>query len=128
MEREKTKLRKNDVALKVQYGLGAEVGGRFVLDEISGLSARALILRVCARPQPPGPSARTAAVLSEVLRTSREIDAELTRASNRASEGQPISLDDVVFDGDQGGRNGVLGEVESDEVCVRISEAFTGGA
>jgi len=68
-------------------------------------------------------------VRSDVLRRKGVIDAELVPDSGEGAQGQPIRLDDVVLkernrsfevDGPEA--------PESDELTIRISETYSGGA
>jgi hypothetical protein len=119
---------KKRVDVRVTYGLGGSVFGQFPHDRVAGMSALDLINLVLDGPQPPGPATRTAKVLADVLRTERAIDAELTRATSGEADGEPVSLDQVVVkeeDGEEQRDNSVT--QESDEVTIRLSEAYRGG-
>jgi hypothetical protein len=125
-QQKKRTARKVDV--RVSYGLGKEMFGRFPREEIAGLSARDLIDRVISGPQEPGSAARTAKVLADVLATQRSIDAELTRASSGDADGEPISLDQVIVT-EEGGEEQRESPVvqESDQITIRLSESYVGG-
>ena len=85
----------NQIAIHVSYGVGESCRGRFARRTVAGLTARQLVARVIECRQPHGPETRTANVLGEVLRSSRQIDVELA-AGPGSSAGRPIALDDVV--------------------------------
>jgi hypothetical protein len=107
------------------YGIGAFAEGRFTPESIRGLSARDLIARVAETPQTPGPAARTAAVLANAVRTSRQIDVELAAnaAGDEPREGTPLALDDVVVPEGSDERS----ESISDTVHLSCSEPYVGG-
>jgi hypothetical protein len=118
-----------EVGVHVTYGLGGIAEGRFARDVVAGKSARELIRTVVESPQAPGPAARTARVLCDVLRRKGVIDAELAHSSSDGAQGRPIRLDDVVLkerhpdfevDGPE--------TPESDEFTIRISESYRGGS
>ena len=117
------------VDVQVTYGLGGSVLGQFPREEVAGKSASDLINLVLSRPQRPGSAARTAKVLEDVLRTERAIDAELTRAAGGEADGEPISLDQIVVkeDEDEEQRDSSVTQ-ELEEVTIRLSEAYRGGA
>jgi hypothetical protein len=118
-----------EVGVQVTYGLGGIAEGRFSRDAVTGKSARELIRRVVECPQTPGPAARTARVLSDVLRRKGVIDAELVHSSSDGAQGQPIRLDDVVVK--ERNRSFEVDGPEapdSDEFTIRISESYRGGA
>ena len=119
---------KKRVDVRVTYGLGGSVFGQFPRDTVAGISARDLINLVLDGPQPAGSATRTAKVLADVLCTERAIDAELTRASSGEADGEPISLDQVVVK-EEGGEEQRESRViqESEEVTIRLSEAYRGG-
>ena len=108
------------VTVGVAYGLGSECGGRFARRTVEGLSARQLVSRVIECRQARGPAARTATVVGEVLRSSREVDVELVQGSS--TTGQPIALDDVVVHGPGGDE-----KADTDEYTIMISENYRGG-
>jgi hypothetical protein len=113
-----------EVDVSVVYGMGGACAGRFPRHSVEGLAARDLVQQVIQRPQPAGPAARTAQVLAEVLRSRREIDAELTDGPDEATgRGQPITLDQVVVRG----RSDAPQSPERDDVTIRISESYRGG-
>ena len=119
---------KKKIDVRVTYGLGGSVFGQFPSNTVAGISARNLIKLVIDGPQPPGSATRTAKVLADVLRTERAIDAELTRASSGEADGEPISLDQVVVaeeDGEEQRESPVI--QKSDEITIRLSEAYRGG-
>jgi hypothetical protein len=128
MSAQQKRTAKKSIDVRVTYGLGGSVFGQFPRDEIAGRSASDLIDLVLRRPQPPGSAERTRKVLADVLRAERAIDAELTRASRGEADGEPISLDQVVVkeeDAEEERENSVT--QESDEVTIRLSEAYRGG-
>jgi hypothetical protein len=128
MSAQQKRIAKKRIDVRVTYGLGASVFGQFPRDEIAGKSASDLINLVLGQPQPLGSATRTAKVLTDVLRTERAIDAELTRASSGEADGEPISLDQVVVKEEEGEeqRESHVTQ-ESDEVTIRLSEAYRGG-
>ncbi len=108
------------VAVGVIYGLGASCGARFARRTVEGLSAAQLARRVTECPQARGPAQRTAAVVGDVLRSSRQVDVELVRGASGA--GEPIGLDDVVIGGPGSGQ-----KEDTGEFTLMISEAYRGG-
>jgi hypothetical protein len=132
---------KTAIDVRVFYGLGESVFGRFPRDEIAGFSARDLVNLVIEGPHAPGAATRTAKVLADVLQTERVIDAELFRAAASATgatgatgaagetDGAPISLDDVVVrEGEKGeGEEQHENSVKSEEITIRLSESYRGG-
>jgi len=125
---QKKKRTAREVDVRVSYGLGKEMFGRFPRDEIAGLSARDLIGRVISGPQEPGSATRTAKVLADVLATQRAIDAELTKASSGEADGEPITLDQVIVTGDAGEEQRENPVVEeTGEMTIRLSESYVGG-
>jgi hypothetical protein len=119
---------KKKIDVRVTYGLGGSVFGQFPRDEVAGKSASDLVHLVLGRPQPSGSATRTAKVLEDVLRTERAIDAELTRTSSGEADGEPIGLHQVVVkeeDGEEQRDSHVT--QETDEVTIRLSEAYRGG-
>ena len=86
-----------EVGVHVTYGLGGVAEGRFSRDAVAGKSARELIRSVVQCDQAPGPAARTAKVLGDVMRRKGALDVELVDASSDGEQGQPIRLDDVVL-------------------------------
>jgi hypothetical protein len=126
----KQKQRKTrEVELEVCYGVGGSCGSRFTHESILGLTARQLIARVANSPQPEGPAARTAAVLAEAIRTSRQIDAELAKARRgRTSPAVPIALDEVVMPVRADGESNDSKEQLTDETLrILVSESYRGG-
>jgi hypothetical protein len=118
-----------EIDVRVDYGIGGSVFGRFPRDEVAGISARDLIGLVLSGPQLPGSATRTAKVLADVLLTERAIDAELTRASTGEAGGEAISLDHVVVKEDDGEQERESsGTQDLDEVTIRLSESYRGGA
>ncbi|MBW2282842.1 MAG: hypothetical protein JRG76_01940 [Deltaproteobacteria bacterium] len=109
-----------EVTIGVAYGLGASCGGRFARRTVEGLSARQLVNRVIECRQVRGPASRTAAVVGEVLRSTRQIDIEVVQGSS--ATGQPISLDDTVVHGPGGDQKS-----DTDEYTIMISESYRGG-
>ncbi len=108
----------NQIAVHVSYGVGESCHGRFARRTVAGLTARQLVARVIECRQPHGTGTRTANVLGEVLRSSREIDVELA-AGPGSSAGRPIAFDDVVVEkGEQS---------DQDEFTLLISESYRGG-
>jgi len=116
------------VRVGVGYGMGGSAFGEFSRDEIAGKSVAEVIQGVVDRPQVPGSAARTAKVLADALRTTREIDAELTRASSGRAEGRPVGLDQVVIGHEDGGeRDESVVIQETEEITIRLSESYRGG-
>ena len=118
-----------EVGVHVTYGLGGVAEGRFSRDAVAGKSARELIRSVVQCEQAPGPAARTAKVLGDVIRRKRALDVELVDAPNDGAQGQPIRLDDVVLK-ERNQRIELDGPEtpESDEFTIRISESYRGGS
>lgn len=112
------------VAVNVSYGVGASCEGHFAREAVEGLSARQLLERVVECRQADEPAARTAVVLGEVLRSSRQIDVELIRGGGAAGPGRPIVLDDAVVRAPTGGDTGT----EQDDYTILVSESYRGGA
>ena len=112
-----------DVEVSVCYGLGASCVGRFPHRLVGGLPAREVVQKVLESPQPTESAARTARVLSRVVRSGRPIDVELSNApEDGTNPGRPIALDDVVV---PESRNDSA--PQSDKVTVFLSEAYRGG-
>jgi hypothetical protein len=63
------------------------------------------------------PEACTAAALTEALRSGREIDAEVVERSRGEDEGIPIALEERL-----------LRSADEDEIAIRLSESYRGGA
>jgi hypothetical protein len=111
----------------VTYGIGASCRARFDREKIAGKSAREIIEQVIYCPRPPGPEARTAKVLTEVLGEGRELDVEVVDGpSDGAAVGRPITLDHVVIPrGD--GTSGTHHQSQCTTLTLQVSENFRGG-
>ena len=115
------------IEIVVAYGIGASCRARFDLEKIEGKSAREIIVAVIYYPHPPGPEARTAKVLTEVLREGRELDVEVVDGpSDGAAVGRPITLEHVLVP--QGDATSRTSQSQSTTLSVQVSENFKGGA
>jgi hypothetical protein len=117
------------VEVHVTYGLGGRCSARFARAEIEGVPARALIGNVVQQPQRRGLAARTAAVLAEVLRARGDFDVEVLDPARRDDEGIPVALDEPLLRTRSDGREGAArGLPDEDEIAIRVSESYRGGA
>jgi hypothetical protein len=77
----------------------------------------------------PEPEACTAAALAEVLRSGREIDPEVVDWSRGEAEGIPIALDEPLLRSRSDERGSPARNLtDEDEIAIRISESYRGGA
>lgn len=122
----KRKARK--IRVELGYGVGGSAFAELPFDQVAGKPALEVIKQVLGHPQPSESASRTARVLAEALQTKRAIDAELTRASRNKADGKPITLDQVIVDGEEGEEQDesvVVREIE--EIKMRLSESYRGG-
>jgi hypothetical protein len=112
-----------EINVQVMYGIGGSCEGRFARDAIAGISTRELIGQVIELPQTAGPPARTANVLREVLRSSRDVDVEVGTSGTVA--GEPATLDQVPLRDREDGAGRTA--VDVGDLTIRISESYRGG-
>lgn len=101
----------------IRYGISGAVRARLARRTVAGLTARQLVQRVIECRQPGAPGARTARVLGDVMRGSRQLDVELARGAD-APAGEPIAFDDVLSDDTA---------ADQDDLTLLVSEAYRGG-
>jgi len=112
------------VRVGVDYGMGGSLSALFERDVLEGMPAIEVLRRVLDAPQPPGSESRTARVVAEALRTLREIDVELVKASGSKAEGEPIGLDQVILAREED--ENTVGR-KQEEIRIRLSESYCGG-
>ena len=117
------------VKVAVDYGMGGSLSALFARDALEGESALEVLKRVLDTPQAPGSASRTARVVAEALKTLREIDLELVKASGGKAEGEPIGFDHVVVAREEEGKEQDENAVglQQEEIRIRLSESYRGG-
>ena len=112
----------------LDYGKGGSAFAELPLEQVAGKSALEVIKRVVGHPQQSEAASRTARVIEQALRTTRAIDAELTKASRNKANGEPITLDQVIVDREESEEKDDSVVVrETDEITIRLSESYRGG-
>ena len=111
-----------------EYGMGGSAYADLPVEQVVGKTAREVLRSVAGHPQMSETGRRVARVVAEVLRTMKDIDAELVQASRNRADGKPISLDQVLIENEEGeGQDESVVARETEEITVRISEAYRGG-
>jgi hypothetical protein len=119
---------KSKISCGIDYGVGGSAFAELPREQVVGRSALEIIKRVIGHPQLSDTASRTAKVIEEALRTKRMIDAELTRAARNKADGEPIRLDQVLVESEEGEEQDESVVVrETDEITIRLSEAYRGG-
>jgi hypothetical protein len=109
--------------------MGGSAFAELPYEQVAGKTARAILKQVVVHPQSSGTAARTARLIDEVLKTMKAIDAELPKKSGSRAEGIPISLDQILIEGEEGeGQDESVVARGTEEITIRLSEAYCGGA
>jgi hypothetical protein len=108
--------------------MGGSASADLSVEEVAGKTAREFLKQVVGHPQSSETAARTARLIEQVLQTMKAIDAEVIPASGNRADGIPISLDDVLVEGEEGeGQDESVVARGTEEITIRLSEAYRGG-
>ncbi len=116
-------VKEEQVDTKLHYGMGAVCEASLPESKVRNMTARNVIMAVTNSPQSSEPARRTARVVTEAIRSGRDMDVEVYEgAKSDEVSGRPVELGDVVIPDRNGEKT-----LETDRLTLQVSEPYVGG-
>jgi hypothetical protein len=116
-------VQEKQIETELRYGMGAACKASLPESRIRNMTARNVIMAITGSPQSSEPARRAARVVTEAIRSGRNMDVEVYEGANRDDvSGRPVELGDVVIP-DRNGKQ----DVETERLTLQVSEPYVGG-